>query len=138
MHIPNVNYLAVLVTGILIFMLGGLWYSPALFAKKWISLMGKSDEDLKAASRSMPLNYAAVFVCALLTAFTLAIILNHFTELSVLRGAAVGAVCWLGFAGATSFGTSLFSMQPKTLWLINSGYNLASFVIDGILLAVWR
>lgn len=34
MHFPDVNYLAVLVSGVAIFALGGLWYSPALFAKQ--------------------------------------------------------------------------------------------------------
>ncbi len=138
MHIPQVNYLAVLVTGVAIFVLGGLWYSPVLFAKKWISLMGKTEEDLKAASGSMPLAYLSVFVCGLLTSFALAVILNHFTELTALRGAEVGVLCWLGFAGATSYGTGLFSIQPKLLWLINSGYNLVSLVIAGAILAVWR
>jgi hypothetical protein len=138
MHIPQVNYLAVLVTGVVIFALGGLWYSPVLFAKKWMSLMGKTEDELKAALSSMPLAYASVFVCGLLTSFALAIILNHFTELTPLRGAKVGALCWLGFAGATSYGSGLFSMQPKLLWLINSGYNLAAFVIAGVILAVWR
>jgi len=32
----------------------------------------------------------------------------------------------------------LFSMQPQLLWLINSGYNLVSFVIAGVILALWR
>src|SRR5262249_9677597 len=138
MHIPQVNYLAVLVTGIAIFVLGGLWYSPVLFAKKWISLMGKSQDELKAASGSMPIAYLSVFVCGLLTSFAMAVILHHFTDLTALRGAAVGVLCWLGFAGATSYGSGLFSMQPKLLWLINSGYNLVSFVIAGVILALWR
>jgi hypothetical protein len=138
MHIPLVNYLAVLATGIVIFILGGLWYSPLLFAKKWIALMGKTEDELKAASSSMPLAYVTVFLCGLVTSFALAVILNHFTDLTAIRGAEVGAVCWLGFAGATSFGSGLFSMQPKLLWLINSGFNLVSFVIAGLILAVWR
>jgi hypothetical protein len=44
----------------------------------------------------------------------------------------------VGFAAATSLATTLFSAQPKALWLINSGYNLVSFVIAGIILALWR
>jgi hypothetical protein len=138
MHIPHVNYLAVVVTGVAIFVLGGLWYSPALFAKKWMSLMGKTEDDLKAASGSMPVAYVSVFFCGMLTSFALAVMLNHFTEPTVVRGAEVGALCWLGFAGATSYGSGLFSMQPKLLWVINSGYNLVSFVMAGAILALWR
>jgi hypothetical protein len=29
-------------------------------------------------------------------------------------------------------------MKPKQLWLIDSGYNLVSFILAGIILAAWR
>src|SRR5262249_15129270 len=139
MHFPEVNYLAVLSCGVLMFILGGLWYSPLLFAKRWMALMGMTEADIKAASsKSMPLQYLAVFICGLISSWALAVIMNHFENLSALRGGMIGAFCWLGFAGATSFGTALFSMKPKQLWLINSGYNLVAFVLAGVILAVWR
>src|SRR2546430_10570906 len=55
-----------------------------------------------------------------------------------LHGALAGAACWLGFAAAPSYATAVFSMQPKGLWLINSGYNLVSFMIAGAILGAWR
>lgn len=138
MHLPQVNYLAVLVGGIVIFTLGGLWYSPMLFARRWTQLMGKSEAELKASSGAMPAMYLQAFLCGLLSAWVLAIILKHFAPITPLRGGALGALCWLGFAGATSYAGALFSMKPKALWLIDSGYNLASFVVAGVILAVWR
>ena len=50
----------------------------------------------------------------------------------------IGALAWLGFAGATSFGTALFSGKPKALWLIDSGFNLVSFIVAGVILTIWR
>lgn len=140
MPLPHVNYLAVLVAAVVIFILGGLWYSKALFAKRWVALMGKSDEELKSASASsnMPLMFIGAFICGFLIAWTLAIVINHFPPFTAGRGAILGTLCWLGFAATTSFATALFSMQPKQLWLINSGYNLVSLVIAGLILAVWR
>ena len=139
MQLPPVNYLAVLTSAVVIFVLGGLWYSPVLFAKKWMSLMGKTEAELKAdSSGAMPILYLLAFICALLTAWVLAVLLNHFVNLTPLRGALVGALCWVGFAGPTSFATALFSGQPKLLWLINSSYNLISFILAGIILAIWR
>jgi hypothetical protein len=140
MHLPQVNYLAVLVSGIVIFILGGLWYSPVLFAKRWIALQGKTEEQLKAdaASASMPVLYLSALICGLVISWVLAIILNHFSDITPLRGVMVGALCWLGFAGATTFANALFSMKPKALWLIDSGYNLVCFVIAGAILAAWR
>jgi polyferredoxin len=141
---PHVNYLAVIVTAVVIFVLGGLWYSPVLFAKPWTRLMGKTEEEMKAymaspkAKSEMPLMYGMALVTALVTAWVMAIVVSHFGNPSALRGAEVGALCWLGFAATTSFATALFSMQAKGLWLINSAYNLVSFVLAGIILAVWR
>jgi hypothetical protein len=140
MPLPHVNYFAVLVTGVVIFILGGLWYSKALFAKRWTTLMGKSEEELKAASASsnMPLMFAGAFICGLLIAWVLAVVIKHFPPYTAARGATLGVLCWLGFAGSTSFATAQFSLQPKQLWLINSGYNLVSFALAGVILAVWR
>src|SRR5436305_12990921 len=100
MQLPAVHYLAVLAGGVLICMLGGLWYAPVLFAKKWMALMGKTDEDMKAAaatsSMPIPLMYLSAFLCGLLSAWVLAIALYHFINPSPLRGSLVGARCRLG------------------------------------------
>lgn len=140
MPLPHVNYLAVVVSAVVIFVIGGIWYSPALFAKPWIALMGKSEEQMKAerANVSMPFMFLQAFITGLIVAWVMAVVLRHFTNPTALRGAEIGALCWLGFAGATSYTTSLFSGESKRLWAINSGYYLVSFVVAGILLSVWR
>ncbi|HWL40021.1 MAG TPA: DUF1761 domain-containing protein [Gemmatimonadaceae bacterium] len=136
---PAVNYLAVLVAGVIIFMLGGLWYSPVLFAKRWIALQGKTMDQMKteAANANMPLMYGSAFIASLLTAYVLAVILSHYSP-TVMAGIHIAFFCWLGLAGATSYTTNLFSGRPKQLWLIDSGYNLVSFLIAGAILSVWR
>jgi len=42
-----INYLAVLVATVVNFVLGGLWYSPLLFGKKWMALMNVTEEEIK-------------------------------------------------------------------------------------------
>src|SRR5438552_16988471 len=99
MPVPHVNVLAVLVSGVAIFILGGLWYSPALFAKPWVQLMNKTEEELKAnAPGAGP--YIVVFINVPLTEFALAVLLNHFQPLTVGRGVLVAILCCVGFAGA--------------------------------------
>jgi hypothetical protein len=139
--LPHVNYLAVFVAAVAIFMLGAIWYSKALFARKWMALHGKSEEQMKADAASGPpmagLLFSA-FLTALATAWVLAIILNHFQPLTMLKAVEVAVLCWLGFAGVTSLSTAMFSMKPKALWVIDSGYNLVSFIIAALILACWR
>ncbi|MEP6691694.1 MAG: DUF1761 domain-containing protein [Gemmatimonadaceae bacterium] len=137
MQLPGVHYLAVLVSGVVIFMLGGLWYSPVLFAKPWVALQGKTMEEMRQAGAS-PVMYGLVFLCGLVVAWAMAVVLAHFPPWTAMRGAEVGALMWFGFAAPTSYGTALFSMKPKALWAIDTAFNLVSFVIAGIVLSVWR
>lgn len=142
MHM-HINWLAVIVAGIVIFMLGGLWYSPVLFAKKWIALQNKTEEQMRAeaASANMPLMYASAFLTGLIIAWAMAMVFVHIADdmqMNVGHGALLGAMLWLGFAATTSYATALFSGKPRQLWLIDSAYNLVSFVLAGIILAVWR
>jgi hypothetical protein len=138
MHLPQVNYLAVLVSGVAIFILGGLWYSKALFAKRWTVLMGKSEADMKPAPGVMPILLLQAFICALITSWVLEVIINHFGLMSVLRGVGIGAFCWVGFTAVTSYANVIFAGKPRELWLIDSSYNLISFIIAGAILAAWR
>lgn len=132
----QVNYWAVLVVGIVMFLLGGLWYSPVLFAKRWTALIGKSEEELKKASA--PINFAFVLVAELVTAFVLAVIVGWAGTTTASGGATVGFLCWLGLAGATSFMTYVLSARSVALWTIDSGYSLVSLLIGGVILALWR
>lgn len=134
---PHLNYLAVLVAGVVIFMIGGLWYSPVLFAKKWMALQGRSAEDMSGGG-NMAAMYAQVFLCGLLTAWVLAILIEFLPVLDVMRAAKLGVLSWLGLTAATSYGTALFSMKPKALWAIDTGFNLVSFVVAAVILAAWR
>jgi hypothetical protein len=146
MRMPEVNYLAVFVAGLVIFLLGGLWYSPALFAKRWIALQGRTEEQMRAdaAASNMPVMYLIAFICALIIAWAMAVLTNPFvpqtaspTSTWIVRGVKLGAFTWFGFAFPTSFATALFSLKPKKLWLIDAGYNLVSFVLAGAIIMGW-
>jgi Protein of unknown function (DUF1761) len=137
MPFPHVNYLAILVSGVVIFLIGGLWYS-VIFKKPWIALMGIPEEKMKEGAGAMPVLLLMSFLCGLLSAYVLAIIINHFAPSSLARGVMIGTLCWAGFAAPTSFATAIFSMTPKRLWFINSLYNLVSFIAAGMILSVWR
>lgn len=143
MQVPAVNYLAVFAAAVVMFILGGLWYSPVLFAKKWIALQGRTEEQerAQAAAANMPLMYTSAFVCALITAIVMAHIMAHMASImptGAVHGAFFGFMAWLGFAAPTSYATALFSGKPKQLWFIDSMYNLVSFVLAALILAAWR
>ena len=135
--LPPINYLAVLVSAVAIFMLGGAWYSKAMFAPKWMALHGiKGDMDPGKGMMGKLLIQA--FICGLVISLVTAVLLNHFVNPTALRGALIGCLMWIGFAGPTSYSTAIFSMQSRKIWLIDTSYNLVSFVMAGVILGVWR
>ena len=52
---PEVNWLAVIAAAVSAFVVGGIWYSPAMFLKAWQRGAGLSDEQLRSG------NVAAIF-----------------------------------------------------------------------------
>ncbi len=132
----HLNYLAVLVSGVIMFVMGALWYSPMLFARPWMALLGKSEEELKSSAK--PINYLFAFLCALASAYVLAVLLALIPGATVATGLCLGALCWFGFAGATSLMHAIFSARPFGLWAIDTGYSLATFLVAGVILALWR
>ena len=146
MQLPTVNYPAVFVAAIVIFLLGGLWYSPVLFAKRWIALQGRTEEQMRAdaAGANMPVMYLIAFIAALIIAFAMGVLANVFvprartTEARWLwQGVKLGLFAWVGFVLPTSYATALFSMKPRQLWMIDAGYNLVSFILAGAIILGW-
>ena len=148
MHFPAVNYLAVLVAAIVIFILGGLWYSPGPVREKMGRASGedRGADEGRGGERQHAAHVRQRLRDGLITSWVMAHLLGHFAaavdpsvmQLNAAHGAMFGFVCWLGFAAPTSYATAIFSGKPKQLWLIDTTYNLVSFMLAGLILAVWR
>lgn len=129
------NYLAILVATVSTFLLGGLWYSPALFGKAWMQEMGFTEEALKAkgdVGRIMGVS----FVLELIMAFNLAAFIGAKASLSfgLLAGAAAG-FGWVALAFGVTY---LFERKSLRLFFINAGYHAIAFALMGAILGAWR
>ncbi len=140
MEFMGVNLLSVLVAAIATMILGFLWYSPILFAKPWTVAMGydpndkaKMDEMRKGAGKL----YGITFVASLLSAFVLAKIIDVTTVTSALYGMKIGFAVWLGFVTTVQLTSTLFKKRPIKLYLIDTGYQLVSYLVMGAILAKW-
>ena len=127
---PNVNLIAVLLCAISSLVLGGIWYSPLLFAKAWQRAAGLSDEQAK--SGNMAVIFGGAFVLSLVAAFVFAMFLGRNFGLGPAIGAGASAgLCWVGAAYGISY---LFERRPLALWLINGGYHTLQFTLFGLIL----
>ncbi len=128
------NYLAVVVAALSTFLVGGLWYSPALFGKAWMRENGFTEEGMK--GRSMAKIFGLAFFLALISAINLAMFLGP--ENRPAMGALWGFAAGFGWV-ATFVGTHyLFERKSFTLFLINAGYSVVSLTLMGVILAAWR
>ena len=131
---PEVNLLAVLACGVASLVLGGIWYSPMLFAGAWQRAAGLSDEQAK--SGNMALIFGGAFVLSLIAAYVFAMFIG--TEMSLGAATAAGlsaGLCWV----AASYGISyLFERRPLSLWLINGGYHTLQFTLFGLIIGLMQ
>jgi hypothetical protein len=135
-HFDEVNFLAVGLATVLTFVLGGLWYSPLLFARPWMAGHGYTEESMKAMQSGMARTYAISFVCWFVMTTVLALIAPHFGE-GVGSYFHIGILVWLGFSATTGLTNNLFSDKPLAVWLIDAGYQIASIAIMSVVLGLW-
>jgi hypothetical protein len=135
----RINYAAVAVSALAYWLLGGLWYSPLLFARPFVALMRYTPEQVAAIQAA---GEGRQLFVALLISLLLAYVLAHFVRFTGAETARTGLLAgfwlWLGFVATTNLETVLFESRPLGLYLINNGYHLVGLLGMGALLAVWR
>ncbi|HET9475062.1 MAG TPA: DUF1761 domain-containing protein [Steroidobacteraceae bacterium] len=124
---PEVNWIAIVVAAVASFLLGGLWYSPALFGKAWQREVGLSDEQMK--NSNMFRIFGLTLLLCLLAAWMFATFLGPRPSLALGFGAGFSAgLFWV----ASSFGIQyLFERRGLKLFLINGGYHTLQFTVIG-------
>lgn len=127
---PELNWIAVVAATVAAFIVGGLWYSPLLFAKAWQREAGLSDEQINGANMGMI--FAAAFVLMFLASLVFALFLGPEPGLTFGFGAGLAAgLFWVAGALGVIY---LFERRSFRLWLINGGYNVVAFTVIGSVL----
>ena len=130
----QLNVWAVLVAALSTFLIGGIWYSPAVFGKAWMKENGFTEEGMKGGN--MVKIFGLAFVLGLIAAVNLAMFMGP--ENKPEMGALWGFLAGFGWV-ATFIGTHyLFERRSFKLFLINSGYSIVSLTIMGIIIAAWK
>jgi Protein of unknown function (DUF1761) len=128
------HYPAVFAASLIGFVIGGLWYSPILFAKAWMQASGVSEAQAKS------MNVARVFGLALLAnvvmAFNLAAFLG--AKATLQFGLFAGFATGLGWVAMSLGVIYLFEQRSLKLWLINSGYQVLAYTVMGAILGAWK
>jgi hypothetical protein len=135
MATADINMAAVLVSALSAMAVGGIWYSPVLFAKPWMQLSGRRDMN---PGEGATAGYVIAFIGALITAYVLAHFVSYAQAETAVEGAITGIWAWLGFTATSFLTTYTFSNRPKKLWAIDAFQYLAVFLVMGLILGAWR
>ena len=125
------NIWAVILAAVSSFMLGGLWYSPALFGAVWNAENGG---QMKAGHPAKVFGISFIFSLIAAAAFAWWLGPAPALETALKTGLLVG----LAFV-ASSFGINYqFAQRSFKLWLIDGGYHALQFTVFGLVLGLWH
>jgi Protein of unknown function (DUF1761) len=128
------NFAAIFVAALMSFAIGGLWYSPLLFARSWMKEAGLTEQQTKDAPMGRIFGLAAV--ASLVMAFNLAAFIGPKASLGFgLFAGAAAAIGWVAMSLGVIY---LFEQRSLKLWLINSGYQVIAYTLMGGLIGVWK
>ena len=134
MALSDLNFVAIVVAAAVTFLLGGLWYSPILFAKAWMREAGLSEAQTRQAN--MARTFGLSGLAALVMAFNLAAFLGPTSTLAF--GVFAGFAAGFGWVAMSLGVIYLFEQRSLKLWLINSGYQVLSLTLMGAILGAWK
>jgi uncharacterized protein DUF1761 len=132
------HVIVVLVAAIVAFALGALWYSPPLFARAWVKAQGHTPEKLAAMQASAGKTYGISFLCFILMAAVVCVLLAHLGVTDWMMGAMWGAHLWLGIAVPIGLMANVYSDKPLMAWVIDAGYQLLYLVVMGAIIGAWQ
>ena len=138
LDIAAINFLAVLVGAAIYFVLGAVWYSPILFAKRWQAAIGW--DESRAQPQTNPLTYAVPAVLYLIAGIATAMLAAATGTDTLGEGIALGLVTGLGYALAMVGVEATFDPnkpKPLTWFLITTAYHLIGFVVLAVVIAIW-
>lgn len=128
------NWFAVLASTVVAFLLGGLWFSPALFAERWMAALGKQPEEIGSPTKGVIVSFVTTFVMSV----TLALIIGRIPDMSALGGLRFGLILGVGVIMMGMLADAAFKRTSLTLVWIQGGYHALMVTIMSVILAAWR
>jgi membrane-associated HD superfamily phosphohydrolase len=135
MDMNQVHWPAILAATVAAFVIGGLWYSPALFGKMWMRSNRFTDQDLAKGNQGKIFGIAFVFT--LIMAINLAMFLAN-AKTNASWGATAGFLAGFGWVALGIGIVALFERRPWSYIFINGGYMTVALVVMGLIIGAWR
>lgn len=130
----EIDYLGVLLGAVAYFALGGIWYAPGVFGKRWGELAGVNPQQGNQVS-ALAIGFVTGFVAALAIGFLAA--MSPGLVADALDGALLGLVIGVAFGLFQAISNATFEQKPSELIWINGGYGLVGAVVTGLVIGAF-
>jgi UDP-N-acetylmuramyl pentapeptide phosphotransferase/UDP-N-acetylglucosamine-1-phosphate transferase len=135
MDFSTLNWIAIIVSALVFFGLGAVWYNPAVFGTMWMQETGNTKE--KAKSANMPKMMGLTMLFSFVMALNLALFMNS-PEIGASQGAMYGFFTGLGWISMSIFISGQYEFRSTRYMLINSGYYVVGLTLMGVILGAWK
>ena len=128
-----VNWFAVLAATVAAFLIGGAWFSPALFGR---AAGVVHTAEAAGTGRNMPWIFVGAFVLWWLAASVMAAVLGP--NATTLDGFYAGMLIGLLVVTPAMGITYIFEKRSARFWVVNGGYHTVTFTVIGTILGAWN
>lgn len=135
MNFTDVSILGIVVATFANMIIGGLWYSPVLFANAWMKGMGKKRSDFN--QQDAKVGYLLTIVAGFVSAYVLSLFIQLLDTLTVEGGAMVGLLAGLGIAAMRELSPTVFESRRWVLFVISAGYHVVALTVMGMIVAAY-
>ena len=142
MELTTINLWAVLGAGVVSMIIGALWYSPLLFSKAWMKVLGITPEQMaeckgkEAQMMAGPL--IITFITSLVSTFLVAVLFVFISPASLCQALTIALALWLGFVGAVHLDTVVWENRPWRYFFITTGCRLLNLLLIATILYYWK
>ena len=136
--LSTINWLAVIVGGVIYFALGALWFSNVLFARPWQRSIGWDPAQQPPAMN--PTFYVVPLITYLVIATAIAMLASATGSDTFGEGIVLGLLIGVGLSAMHTLGDAVFDPnkpQPYTWFAITAAYHLIGILIVSVLVSVW-
>jgi hypothetical protein len=135
----QLNWLAVIVGGVIYFALGAVWYSPMLFARPWQRSIGWDPEATPPEMK--PATYIVPFIAYIVMAVAVGMIAAATGTDTLVEGIVLGLVLGIGLSLMHTLVDATFDPNKPQPWLwfaINGSYHALGLLIVAVIVSAWR
>ncbi|CAF24561.1 DUF1761 domain-containing protein [Candidatus Protochlamydia amoebophila] len=130
----SINYTTIFFAAMAYFILGTIWYSPAMFGQRSKRYEGVINPPIK--QTSLALAYIGELLISFFIAYTLAVFIQITQAKDFLEKIVVVIWIWFGFVATTHFSPVLWDRKTLKSFFVHAGFMLFGFLLIGSLISI--